>query len=467
MKTTFKPSTFKLAALSALLLGLCSAASAMDLLQAYQAAQKNDATILAARATAAAGRERLPQATAQLLPNLSASVAQTNNQLANTGTDFAGKEQTVNTGYLSNNQSVTLRQPLYRPYLSAQYRQAQAQVLDVEATLSQEEQNLAVRVSGAYFEALLSHDQLALIQAQRTAYTKQLDAAVKSLAAGTGTRTDIDEAQARLDMNTAQEIEARQNVDYTRQQLHILVNPSNDQTSAQPSGQPNTPALDPLSLLDVAKLATLERLPTELAHWTARAEQSSPQLQSLKAQVEAARREVDKAKTGHSPTLDAVAQWTSSESENVTSIKSRYVNNTFGLQLSIPLYAGGYVNASVRQALAALERAEQLLEAGRRDLSLRVYKEVRGVSESLPKMSALEQALRSADQLVVSSSKSFQAGSRTVLDVLNAEQQRLSVKRDLSKARCVYLISRIRLLSLVGGADEAALTGISQLLVSK
>ena len=455
MKTTFKPSTFKLATLSALLLSLCSAASSMDLLQAYQAAQKNDATILAARATAAAGRERLPQATAQMLPNISASVAQTNNQLANTGTDFLGKEQTVNTGYLSNNQSVTLRQPLYRPYLSAQYQQAKAQVVDVEATLVQEEQNLVVRVSGAYFEALLSHDQLALIQAQRTAYTKQLDAAVKSLAAGSGTRTDIDEAQARLDMNTAQEIEARQNVDYTRQQLLILVNPAND------------PALDPLSPLDVAKLATLARLPTELAHWTERAEQSSPQLQSLKAQVEAARFEVNKAKTGHTPTLDAVAQWTSSESENVTNIKSRYVNNTFGLQLSIPLYAGGYVNASVRQALAALERAEQLLEAGRRDLGLRVYKEVRGVSESLPKMSALEQALRSSDQLVVSSSKSFQAGSRTVLDVLNAEQQRLSVKRDLSQARYIYLISRIRLLSLVGSADEAALAGISQLLASK
>jgi len=446
---------FKLATLSALLLGLCSVASAMDLLQAYQAAQKNDATILAARATAAAGRERLPQAISQLLPNLSASVGQTNNQLANTGTDFAGKEQTVNTGYLSNNQSVTLRQPLYRPYLSAQYRQAKAQVTDVEATLSQEEQNLAVRVSGAYFEALLSHDQLALILAQRTAYTTQLDAALKSLAAGAGTRTDIDEARARLDMNTALEIEARQNVDYTRQQLQTLVNQPTDQMG------------EPLSPLDVDKLNTLERLPETLAHWVERAEQSSPQLISLKAQLEAARLDVNKAQTGHLPTLDAVAQWTSSESENVTNIKSRYVNNTFGLQLSIPLFAGGYVNASVRQALAAQARAEQLLEAGRRDLNLRVYKEVRGVSEGLPKMKALEQALRSADQLLLSSRKSLQAGSRTVLDVLNAEQQRLSVQRDLSQARYVYLISRIRLLSLVGGADEAALSGISQLLVSK
>ena len=454
-RASFKLAPFKLATASALLLSLCSAASAMDLLQAYQAAQKNDATLLAARATAAAGRERLPQATAQLLPNLSANLARTNNQLANTGTDFTGKEQTVSTGYPSNNQSVTLRQPLYRPYLSAQYRQDQAQVADAEATLSQEEQSLAVRVSGAYFEALLTHDQLALILAQRSAYTTQLDAATKSLAAGSGTRTDIDEARARLDMNAALEIEARQNVDYTRQQLQILVNQAADASA------------EPLSPLDAGKLNKLERLPTDLAHWTARAEQSSPQLQSLNAQVEAARREVDKAQTGHLPTLDAVAQWTSSASENVTNLKSRYVNNTLGLQLSIPLFAGGFVNASVRQALAAQERAEQLMEAGRRDLNLRIYKEVRGVSEGLPKMAALEQALRSADQLVVSSRKSFQAGSRTVLDVLNAEQQRLSVMRDLSQARYIYLISRIRLLALVGGADEAALAGISALLVSK
>jgi outer membrane protein/protease secretion system outer membrane protein len=204
--------------------------------------------------------------------------------------------------------------------------------------------------------------------------------------------------------------------------------------------------------------------PNQLDAWTARAEQSSPQIQSLKARVDIARQEVDKAKSGHYPTLDAVAQWQQSASENVTNTSNRYTNNSLGLQLNIPIFSGGYVNASIRQALAAQDRAEQTLEVGRRDLSLRVYKEFRGMTENVPKIKALEQALRSADQLVLSSTKSFQAGSRTVLDILNAEQQRVVVLRDLAQARYMYLISKVRLLALVGGADEEAVVAVNGLL---
>ena len=125
------------------------------------------------------------------------------------------------------------------------------------------------------------------------------------------------------------------------------------------------------------------------------------------------------------------------------------------------------IGASMSPFTTMLHTTDTVLQSKGGIENLRVYKEVRGVSEGLPKMKALEQALRSADQLVASSRKSFQAGSRTVLDVLNAEQQRLSVMRDLSQARYIYLISRIRLLSLVGSADLVALTGISQLLVSQ
>ncbi|MDD2811736.1 TolC family protein, partial [Rhodoferax sp.] len=106
----------------------------------------------------------------------------------------------------------------------------------------------------------------------------------------------------------------------------------------------------------------------------------------------------------------------------------------------------------------------QTLEAGKRDLGMRVYKEFRGMTENMPKIKALEQALRSADQLVLSSRKSFQAGSRTVLDILNAEQQRVVVLRDLAQARYMYLISKIRLLALVGGADEGAVRAVNSAL---
>ena len=430
------------------MLALCMPAQALDLLQVYQAAQAQDASLQAAKANAAAERERIPQARAQMLPNLSANLSRNENHLESTTPNFLGQEQTTRTGYPSSNKTLSLRQPLYRPQLAAQYRQAKAQVEDAEAALALEEQNLAVRVSSAYFEAMLTHDQLALVLAQQVAYTTQLDAARKTFAAGSGTRTDIDEAQARIDMNMALEIEARQNVTYTLQQLQKMIN------------QP----IDKLASLDVSKLELAPPQPANLEDWTARAEQSSPQIQSLKARVDVARQEIEKAKSGHYPTLDAIAQWSESESENVTNTSSRYTNNLVGLQLSVPLFAGGYVSASVRQTQALLLRAEQTLEAGRRELSLQVHKEFRGVTENIPKIKALEQALRSADQLVLSSSKSFQAGSRTVLDVLNAEQQRVMVLRDLAQARYVYLISKVRLLALVGGADEAAVLEVNATL---
>ena len=438
------------ALLLSVMIGSSMTANAMDLLQAYEAAQSSDATLLAARATAQAEHERLPQAKSQMLPSLNASVSSMKNQLESETPNFLGVEQTTHTGYPSSNKTVTLRQPLYRPQLLAQYRQAQSLVDDADAALTQEEQNLAVRVAGAYFDALLAHEQLSLILAQQAAYTKQLDASKKSFAAGSGIRTDIDEAQARLDMNLAQEIEARQNVSYTLHQLQMLVN------------QP----IEKLAELNASKLELLSPQPNNLQDWVTRAEANSPQLRSLKSRVDAASQETEKAKSGHYPTLDAVAQWSDSKSESVTNTSSRYINKSYGLQLNIPLFAGGYVNSLVRQTLASQTRAEQNLEAGRLDLGLRVYKEFRGMTENIPKVKALEQALRSADQMIISSRKSFQAGSRTMIEVLNAEQQRTVVLRDLAQARFMYLISKLRLLSLVGGADRSVVEQLNGVLAT-
>lgn len=424
-------------------------AQAMDLLQAYSAAKQHDASILAARAGAAAGRERVPQALAQLLPSASFSLTQNNNKLANTAPDLFGAAKTNRTDYSSGNQTLTVRQPIVRRYLNAQYRQAQAQAQEAEATLQQDEQNLAVRVSAAYFEAILTHEQLSLVLAQRAAYTTQLDAARKSLLAGSGTRTDIDEAQARLDMTLALEIEARQNVDYTLRQLQVMVN------------EP----IDSLASLDVTKLDLSPPTPLSADDWIARALRSSPELLALQARADTAREDVAKAQSGHYPTLDAVAQWSRSDSENVNSVNSRYTNAAIGLQLNVPLYAGGYVNSQVRQALAAQEHAEQTLEAARRELAIKVHKELRGLTEGIPKVRALEQAVKSAEQLILSSRKSFQAGSRTVLDILNAEQQSMLMRRDLAQARYIYLMSKVRLLALVGEADATAIATINGMLV--
>lgn len=420
-------------------------AFALDLTQAYEAALAQDATLRVARAATEARQERLPQARAQLLPNLSFSASRNNNNLENTAPNFLGESATTQSSYASGNATLTLRQPIFRKYQMADYRQAQSQVDEANAVLERELQNLSVRVSGAYFEALQTKEQLALVLAQKKAYSTQLDAARKRFAAGAGTRTDIDEAQAALDLNFAQELEARQNIEFTHRQLQAM------------TGQP----IDNLSPLDPSKMVLAQPVPARVEDWIERAEAHSPEIHSLKAQLEAAGLEVEKARSGHYPTLDAIAQWSRSESENVTSVNTTYTNRSVGLQLTIPLFSGGHTSSVVRQTLAEQERATQALEAMRRDLEIRVHREFRGVTEGVLKVRALEQAVRSTEQVAISNRRSFEAGSRTLTDTLNAEQQRVAAQRDLVQARLVYLISRVRLQALSGGDKTEVINEIN------
>ena len=429
---------------TALVCALASAAVAtwaqspvMDLKQVYQAALEQDATIRASRATADSGRERLPQARAGLLPQISASAGRNNNNLDTTAPNILGTPVTTNEKYLSDNKTLQLRQPLVNMQRWLQFQQAKSVVEEVEANLDRDLQNLVVRVAGVYFEALMADEQLDLVLAQKKTYTALVDAAKKGLAAGSGTRTDIDDAQSRLDMAAAQELEARQNQDLARRQLQLLVN--------QPVNQ--------IAKLNVAALQLSAPMPANLDDWTRKAEQASPEIRAMQARLDAARREVSKAQAGHLPTVDAVAQWSNSGSENITRVNSRFENKTIGLQLNIPLYSGGYVNSTIRQAIAEQTRAEESLEALRRDLGVRVHKEYRGVSEGVLRVRALEQAARSAEQMMKSTQMSLTAGSRTQLDVLNAQQQFTLALRDLAQARLVYLLSKVRLASLVG--DDA------------
>lgn len=441
----------RLAGACATLVLIPLSASALDLRQAYEAASDNDATIRAARAGAEATRERLPQARAQWRPNISLNAGRNYNDLTSEGRNVLGQPTSSQIHYFSGNQTLSVRQSIYRPYQTATVLQAEAQVQDADATLERDEQSLVVRVGEAYFDALLAQDQLQLVLAQKNTYTTQLDAAHKSFAAGSGTRTDIDEAQARLDMTLAQELEIRQNQDFTRHRIEVL------------TGQP-IPSLAPL---DIEQFKATQPAPASVDAWMERAEQHSPELRALRAQLEAARQEIEKARAGHLPTLDAVAQWARTQSDSVTSVNSRYDNKTIGLQLSVPLYAGGYVSSTMRQAVAAQVRAQEMLEATRRDLGVRIHREFRGMTEGVLRIKALEQAVRSADQAVQSNRRSFGAGVRTTIDVLNAEQQKTVALRDLAQARYVYLVSRMRLQSLAGEDKEATVSQVNAWLQSR
>lgn len=407
---------------------------ALGLLDAYGLALENDATLRAARAQAQGVAERLNQAKAQLYPNISFNASRYKNDLTRTQPNFLGQSTVTQEQYFSYGQNLQLRQPLYRPQLLLGVDVARAQGEEGQAFLRREEQLLGVRVAEAYLQVLLAQDNETLIKAQQRLAEQQLDAAQKRFDGGQGIRTDVDEAQAQIDLLAARRLEASQ----ARQTALLQLQQMTQQPASAVMG------------LTPQALGAQEFAVHTPQYWMERALASSPEIAAARWRLDTARLEVKRAEANHKPTLDALIQIGRSGSENVTATQSSYLNRQVGLQLNVPLYSGGAVQSAVRQALAEQTRQDELLEAAQRDLGLRVQREWRGVTEGVLRMRATERAVASADKVVVSVQRSFEAGVRTVLDVLNAQQQAQQARRDLGEARLAYVAARLRLKALAG-----------------
>jgi outer membrane protein/protease secretion system outer membrane protein len=191
---------------------------------------------------------------------------------------------------------------------------------------------------------------------------------------------------------------------------------------------------------------------------------NSPEVRSARARLEVATEEVNRTRASHYPTIDAVAQWQRSRNEVISQPQTGYTNTSIGVQLNLPIYNGGYTESTVREALAQQRRLSDLLEATQLDLGVRVHTEFNGITEGIDRIKALETAARSAEVALDSARKSVSAGVRSSLDVLNAQQQRTQVLRDLAQARYALLLSRVRLAALVGQIDETLFAQIGESL---
>jgi TolC family type I secretion outer membrane protein len=380
-----------------------------------------------------------------MLPNVAASAARYNNDVNRDALDSLSQAVSNRSRYISRNETLVVRQPILRQQQRVGIRQASYQVEDAEALLEREVQNLAVRVAAAYFDLMLARDQAQLLAAQSEFLQSRLTAAGRAIASGTGTRTDLDDAQARFDLNRAQRLEASQAIQTRRRQLQALVN--------RPIGE--------LSSLEPMRLSLAPPTPGTAEEWVLIAIDNSPEVRSARARLDAATEEVNRTKAAHYPTVDAVAQWQRSRSEVITQPQTGYTNSSIGVQMNLPLYSGGYIESTVREARAQQVRLSEVLEATQLDLGVRVHTEFNGITEGIDRVKALEVAARSAEVALDSARKSVLAGVRTSLDVLNAQQQRTQVLRDLAQARYGLLLSRVRLLSLAGRIDETAFTQLS------
>ena len=420
-------------------------AAAIDLLRSYELALANDGQLKVAKARADAGREALPQAYSQVLPNISLSAAYGQTQQDRSLNGIAEPTQY----YPTQNNGVTLRQTIYRQYQFSQVDQAKSKVAGVDAQLDSDFQTLGVRLVTAYFDALFARDALNLIEAQKRSYEAQLRAAKLALTAGSGTRTDIDDIQTKYDLLLADEIRARQGIVSSTLQLQIFV------------GEP----VERLTTLDPARFQADAHDPQALPDWLDRALEYNAELRALKARRDAAEASIMMAKSGHLPTLDLIAQYNYSkgDSSNVfpsTENKTNYI----GLQLNIPIFSGGGVISSVREAEANAEEARQAYDYARDDLRLKVRNSFDAIKAGISRVRALERALASADQNVISNQKGVQAGTRTTLDVLNVEQLRFNTQVDLARARYQILVAWAQLLSYVGDLTTDQVARINRVL---
>jgi TolC family type I secretion outer membrane protein len=427
---------------------LAAPARPLSLLEAWQLALENDTTLRGAWAAAAAGRERIPQANSQLLPNAQVSLSRFDNDVNRQALDALSRTVSTRSRYGSSNETLTIRQAILRVQQRAVVRQAGYQVTETEALLAREVQSLAVRVATGYFELMQVQDQAKLLTAQGEFLQSRVIAATRAIGAGSGTRTDLDDAQARLDLNKAQQLEAKQAIQAKRRQLQAVV--------SRPVGE--------LVNLNPDRLSLVPPTPDTAEKWVLLALDSSPEVLAARARLDAATEEINRSKAANYPAIDAIAQFQRSKSEVVTLPQTGYTNASIGIQLSMPLYTGGYVESTVREAVARQHQLQEALEATQLDLGVRVHVEFNAVTEGIERIKALEVAVRSAEVALDSARKSVIAGTRTSLDVLNAQQQKIQALSELSRARYGLLLSRIRLTSFIGQVDEKTFTQISESL---
>ena len=420
---------------------------AMDLKQAVERARQSDPAFQAARQELAGLAEVVPQAQAALLPNASLSASRNRVWLDR---DDGGVASSSN--YLSQSSALVVRQPLWRAPQQVQLQQARTQAGTQDSVRRRAEADLLVRVASAYFDLLYAQQTVEYIEAVATASQEQLKAARRSFELGQGTRTDIDDAQARYDLAMAQGVQARQNRVLAERQVALLLGLG--------EGQSLRLAQLPLQVTQAPSAQA------PLSHWLAQAQAHNPDLQLARARLALAQLEVDKASAGHHPTVDVVGQRSISKSENTQFPSSSYFTTQVGIQINVPLYSGGATESMVRQAVANRERERFLLEQVSNDLTIKVQREHNALAEGADRLQAARQSLASAEQLVISTGRGMMAGTRTIVDRLNAMQKRAEARRELALVLYQLHLARLKLSALASPDGQEAVDDVNRLLVA-
>lgn len=421
--------------ITALFIGLACAASsslanAEDLLSVYQQAQANDPVVLGAHAQYLATEEGIEQARAILLPQLAGSISYSDGE----SEDFNNFNNVVSTDIENFTYGATLNMELYRH--STWLRLDNAKKLAHQSDISYQvaKQDLIVRVTEAYFNVLSAKDDLEFSIAEKAAIERQLEQTKQRFSVGLTAITDVHEAQAQYDNAVTDEIRAENNVFNSEEALRVI-------TNIYPRD---------LSILNTERFGTSRPSPDSANEWQQTAEAKNLDLIAEKINVDIAKENINIAKAGHYPSLDLNGNFSSADrdfnSVNTTALDS----HSIGVTLTVPIYSGGAISSSVRQAQSNYVVASQNLEQSHRNVVRNTRNAYNTVIAAVSAIKSLEQAVVSAESALKATEAGFEVGTRTIVDVLNSTRNLYNAKRNLSSTRYTY-IQNVLALKRAGG----------------
>jgi protease secretion system outer membrane protein len=433
----------------AILLGVLPAlhAEPLTLIEAWQAARDHEPEFLAARHERDAGLQSEPIGRAELLPKVSASVARAQAKGDRDVPTITGETINQDLDYTSSSQVLQLRQPIYNAEAIGRFRLGRVQADYARAAFAGAELDLIVRVAQAYFDLLLAQDLIDLAQAQVVSYEEQARRAAASFERGEGTRTDISDAQARAALGQADLIDAKDRFVVAQEALAAMIGYLPVSLPEQDSSWLPT-ALDP----------------PDLDAWLATARERSPNIEAQRLTYEAAKRNVSIARAGYQPSLELVASVSSSDSESTTTLNQKINENRIGVQLTVPLFAGGGVRARVSQAAANSQREQALLDATISKVLLEVRRNWLAVTNAWAKLDAYRSAVESAQVVQRGVEVGIRAGMNVQADALDATRLLYIARRDLASARYEFLLARLKLKAFAGTLAGADMDSVDQAL---
>ena len=451
----------------ALVWALAQPAGATDLVQAWQAALNNDKAHAVARASHAAAQPRRDQATSLWRPNvgLSASVGLASNQTEVTGAQFSapglgsstgvGFNTSVNNGTASR-WAVSAVQPLYNPERRAQQQQLGLSVDAAELEWQAALQALMLRTAERYFDVALAEETLRVQQGLLDAVQRAATEVRDRFELGSAPVTDTFEAQARLAGIRAQLLLADNELQQKRNLLADSTGlPAAALTPRLPAASPSDPA------------SNLPSWPATrpLDAWIADAQAGNPGLRLQRLAAEVARQEAAKYSVSSSARVDLVAQVSRdhlSGNGDFGAASNLGTHHAIGVQLTIPLFTGGWRDAKQGEALLLADKAVAEVDNTRQQVAQQVRSAWLGLAVGAERVQALTLALKASASRREATQLGHQVGHRTTLDLLNAENDSAAARLTLAQARTVLWLDRLRLAALVGQLDEAALRSVAQ-----